>query len=74
MWVLLPVAAFVLGVTVGRWWTVAAAVPFGVYILQTNNLEGRVGEWVALVLSALLGCAIAAGVALRRLRRRRRSA
>jgi hypothetical protein len=72
MWFLIPVGGFVLGAAVGRWWIVIAAVPLGAYILETNNLEGHLGTWVALILSALLACAIGAGVALRRLRRRSR--
>jgi hypothetical protein len=72
MWLLIPVTGFVLGAAVGRWWAVAVAIPFGAYILATNNLEGHLGVWVAFVLSALLACAIAAGVELRRLHRRGR--
>jgi hypothetical protein len=71
VWALIPLSGFVLGLAVARWWVVAAAMPFGAYILQTNELEHNVGTWVAFVLSVLLGCAIAAGVALRRLYRRR---
>jgi uncharacterized membrane protein YccC len=69
VWTLIPVAGFVLGLAVARWWVVAAALPFGAYVLATNGLEGHLGEWVAFVLSTLLACAIACGVALRRLRR-----
>jgi len=67
---LIPIAGFVLGLLVGRWWLVALAAPFGAYVLATNELEGHIGEWVALVTTMLLGCAIACGVALRRLQRR----
>jgi len=63
----IPLVGFAVGFTVGCWWAVAAAAPFGAWILATNNLEGHVGMWVAGVLSALLALAIAAGVALRRL-------
>jgi len=69
VWTLIPLAGFVLGLAVARWWVVAAALPFGAYVLATNGLEGHLGEWVAFVLSTLLACAIACGVALRRLRR-----
>jgi threonine/homoserine efflux transporter RhtA len=74
MWLLIPLGGFALGAITGRWWALAAALPFGGYILATNNLESHVGTWVAVVLSILLGCAIAAGVALRRLQRRSRRA
>jgi hypothetical protein len=70
VWTLIPLAGFALGLTVARWWIVAVAVPFGAYVLATNELEAGIGAWVALVLSTLLACAIACGVALRRLRRR----
>lgn len=64
-----PLAGFVFGAAIGRWWAIAAAPPLGVYILA-NDLEGNLGAWVALTLSGLLACAIATGVALRRLHRR----
>jgi hypothetical protein len=70
VWTLIPLAGFALGLAVARWWIVVVAVPFGAYVLATNELEAGVGAWVALVLSTLLACAIACGVALRRLRRR----
>jgi hypothetical protein len=73
VYVLIPLAGFVLGLVVGRWWIVAAAVPFGAYIVETNELEGNLGVWVALTLSTFLLCAIGAGVALRRLQRRLRA-
>jgi hypothetical protein len=72
MYFFVPLAGFVFGAAVGRWWTIAAAAPLGVYILAANDLEGSLGTWVALTLSGLLGCAIGAGVALRRLHGRSR--
>jgi hypothetical protein len=68
---LIPIAGFVFGLVFGRWWALLAVIPLGSWILATNNLDGRVGAWVAEVLSALLACAIGSGVALRRLRERR---
>ena len=68
---MIPLAGFVVGYALGRWWALAAAAPFGGWILATNNLEGHIGAWIAGVLSGLLALAIAAGVALRRLQRRR---
>ena len=70
VWTLIPLAGFALGLAVARWWIAVVAVPFGAYVLATNELEASIGAWVALVLSTLLACAIACGVALRRLRRR----
>jgi hypothetical protein len=71
VYVFIPLAGFVLGLAVGRWWVVSAAAPLGIYVLTTNGLEGNLGEWVALTLTVLLACAIGAGVALRRLQRLR---
>lgn len=71
VWAVIPLSGFVLGFALPRWWIAAAALPFGSYILLTNELEGNVGLWVASVLSVLLACAIVCGVALRRLYRRR---
>jgi uncharacterized membrane protein YhaH (DUF805 family) len=70
---LIPLAGFAVGLVVGRWWAVAAAAPFGGWILATNNLQGHVGALIAVILTVLLALAIAAGVALRRLQGRRRS-
>ena len=67
---MIPLSGFVLGFAVPRWWIAAAAVPLGLFIALTNNLEGNIGLWVASVLSALLACAIGAGIALRRLHSR----
>jgi len=67
VWALIPLGGFVLGLALGRWWALAAALPLGAWILLTNELEGHIGAWVATVLSLLLACAIGAGVGLRRL-------
>ena len=71
VWVVIPLSGFALGFAVPRWWIVTSAVPFGSYIVATNELEGNIGLWVAFVLSVLLAFAILSGVALRRLYRRR---
>jgi hypothetical protein len=74
VWFLIPLAGFVVGLVVGRWWVTLAALPLGAYILLANNLEGHIGEWVAFMLSTLLACAIACGVAIRRLHLRSQAA
>jgi hypothetical protein len=73
VYVFIPLAGFVLGLAIGRWWIVSAAIPFGAYVLNSNDLEGNLGEWVAFSLSTLLFCAIGSGVALRRMYRRLRA-
>jgi len=70
VWILIPLAGFVLGLALGRWWALVAVVPLPVWILASNDLEGHIELWIATMLSVLLVCAIGAGVALRRLGRR----
>lgn len=71
MYALIPLAGFVFGFVLGRWWSLIAVVPLWAWIVATSEIDGSVTVWVASVLSVLLACAIAAGVALRRLQRRR---
>jgi hypothetical protein len=72
MAMLIPVGGFALGLAVGRWWVVAAALPFWGVIVYLDELDGRLTVVVASMLSGLLACAIGSGVALRRLHARRR--
>ena len=69
----IPLVGFGLGLAVGRWWTIAAAAPFGAYIFVASPLEGELPLIVAVMLSFLLACAIGSGVALRQLRGRTRT-
>jgi hypothetical protein len=66
----IPLVGFGFGLAVGRWWTIAAAAPFGGYVFFASPLEGNLPMVVAVMLSCLLACAIGSGVALRRLRAR----
>ena len=61
-----------LGIALGRWWALVAVVPLPVWILASGDLERHIAAWIAAMLSVLLTCAIASGVALRRLEQRRR--
>jgi len=72
MAMLIPVGGFALGLAVGRWWIIAAAVPFWAVIVYLDELDGRLTVVVASMLTGLLACAIGSGVALRRLHARRR--
>jgi hypothetical protein len=72
MSMLIPLAGFALGLAVGRWWTVAAAMPFWAAIVWMDQLDGRLTIVVASQLTVLLACAIGSGVAVRRLHARRR--
>jgi hypothetical protein len=72
MSMLIPLAGFALGLAVGRWWTVAAAMPFWAAIVWMDQLDGRLTILVASQLTVLLACAIGSGVAVRRLHARRR--
>jgi len=72
MSMLIPLAGFALGLAVGRWWVVAAAMPFWAAIVWMDQLDGRLTIVVASQLTVLLACAIGSGVAVRRLHARRR--
>ena len=52
VWAVIPLRASSLGFALPRWWIAAAALPFGSYIVLTNELEGNVGLWVASLLGA----------------------
>ena|SRR5438876_571326 len=71
-WAYLVAAGFGLGLLVGRWWTMLAVVPFGIYMATTGKLEGNLDEWVAFVVCAIGAVAITAGVFVRRRGRLRR--
>ena len=72
MGLLIPVGGFALGLVVGRWWIVAAALPFWATVVYLSELGGSITVWIATVLAVLLAGAIWSGVALRRLYARRR--
>jgi hypothetical protein len=72
MSMLIPLGGFALGLAVGRWWIVAAVMPFWAAIVWMDQLDGRLTIVVASQLSVLLACAIGSGVAVRRLHARRR--
>lgn len=72
MSMLIPLAGFALGLAVGRWWIVAAAMPFWAAIVWMDQLDRRLTILVASQLTVLLACAIGSGVAVRRLHARRR--
>jgi hypothetical protein len=55
---------------VGRAWALTAVVPFAIWVLLTNELEGDLGAVVAVGGSCLIAAGILAGVFARRMRRR----
>lgn len=66
-------AGFILGVLVGRWWAVAPAVGFGVWIAIVSEVE--VPGWFLGVMYGVIGCAsIGTGIAVRRVIHRLRRA
>jgi hypothetical protein len=71
IWAIVVGAGFLVGLIVGRVWALAAVVPFAIWVLLTNELEGDLGEVVAVVGSCLIAGGILAGVFTRRLVRRR---
>jgi hypothetical protein len=61
-------AGFFLGLIVGRWWTLLAAVAFGAWIWVVSDLE--VPSWfAALVYGGATAVTISLGVFVRRLTR-----
>ena len=61
---------FLLGIAVGRWWTLLVAVGFGIWVWAVTGVD-EVPPWFLGVAFAGLGAlAIAGGVALRRAARR----
>lgn len=61
----------ILGLIVGRWWTLAAAVGIGAYIAVTSEVDEVPSWFLGAAYAALAGASIAMGVAVRaRLRRR----
>lgn len=69
---LIPVGGFALGLVAGRWWIVAAAIPFWAAFVWMDQLDGRLTIMVASQLAVLLACTMGSGVAIRRLYERRR--
>jgi hypothetical protein len=71
MWVIFLAAGLLVGLVVGRAWALAAVVPFAIWVLLTNELEGDLGVVVAVGGSCLIAAGILAGVFARRQMRRR---
>jgi hypothetical protein len=66
----LVAGGFVVGFVIGRWWAVAAAVGFGIWVALAEEVEID-GWWLGLAYGVLAGIGIIAGVAVRRHRARR---
>jgi hypothetical protein len=69
---LLLALGFTVGILIGRWWALIAAIPLGVWSAYENPIENSPGaEWeVGAAVAAIAGAALAAGVWLRRRRPR----
>jgi hypothetical protein len=71
LYALVVVGGLALGLIVGRWWTLAAAVGIGAYIAVGNEVDEVPGWFLGAAYGALAATGIIVGVALRsRLRRR----
>jgi uncharacterized membrane protein len=67
--VLIVIGGLVVGLIVGRWWALIAAVGFGVWAWTVSELE--VPDWfIGLVYGLLAAIGIALGVIARRLAKR----
>jgi hypothetical protein len=68
---LIVLVGLVLGLIVGRWWILAAAVGIGAYITVMSEVDEVPPWFLGAAYAALAGAGIAVGVAVRtRLRRR----
>ena len=68
---LIVLGGLILGLLVGRWWTLAAAVGIGAYITVISEVYEVPGWFLGAAYAALAGVGIAVGAAVRtRLRRR----
>src|SRR5215207_5673823 len=62
---MLIAAGFILGLLVGRWWALTAAIGFGVWVAIVSEVE--VPAWFLGLWYGAVGCVgIASGIALRR--------
>lgn len=64
-YVAVVVGGFLLGLVLGRWWALAAALPVGVWIGLAEEVEVP-GWFLGAAYAILAGAGIAAGVVLRR--------
>jgi hypothetical protein len=69
---LVVVGGLALGLIVGRWWTLAAAVGIGAYVTVGTEVDEVPGWFLGAAYGALAATGITVGVALRRSRPRRR--
>jgi hypothetical protein len=53
------------GLVIGRWWALVAAVGFGVWVALTEEVEVQ-GWWLGLAYAGLAALGILAGIGLRR--------
>lgn len=70
--VVAAVAAFVVGMALGRWWSLVAIPLIAVLVWQGVELEGNISAWLAFVFSGVLAAAMAVGIGFNRIRTRSR--
>jgi uncharacterized membrane protein YccC len=66
-------AGFVLGLVVGRWWTLFAAAGIGVWIALATGVDEVPPWFLGTAYAGLSACAIAVGVSVRKRTRPRRA-
>jgi hypothetical protein len=63
--IVIPALGLILGLAIGRWWALFAAVAFGAWIWETTHVE--VSHWVlALGYGGIAAIGIAIGVLIRK--------
>jgi hypothetical protein len=70
---LIVLGGLILGLLVGRWWTLAAALGIGVYIAAVNEVDVVPPWFLGAAYGALAAVGITVGVACRRLLRHNRT-
>ena len=71
MYPVFVLGGLVLGLVVGRWWTLAAALGVGVWISITNEVDEVPPWFLGAVYGALVAAGIAVGIVFHRLLRAR---
>jgi hypothetical protein len=65
-YLIVVVAGLILGLLVGRWWTLPAAAGVGVWIASVTGVVEVPPWFLGAIYAALAACAIAVGVAVRK--------
>jgi hypothetical protein len=71
IWAVVLLGGFLVGFAIARWWTLIAALAFGIYITAVTDVDEVPHVVLGLMYAAFAAIGIAVGVAARRGRTRR---